>query len=1329
MKKAQWTDLFREIKRSRGRYLSLLFIVALGTAFYAGVRSSEPDMTASVDRYYDESKFMDVRVLGTLGLTEDDVEAIKDTEGISRAEGGYSTEVFAVCEDDQPVMSVISAGEEMNRMTIQEGRMPQEADECFMDVGFMSKKGYEIGDQVMLIDEDGESPESLVTDTFTIVGYGTWSWYLSWSRGSASIGDGSVDAFMVVQPDAFDMDCYTVIYALVNGVSDLNSFSDEYDESVALVTDRLEEISDERCDIRYAEVYEEADRKLSDARQKVTDAEQELADAKQKLTDGETEYEDGLNQYEEGVSKYEKGKKSYEDGLEKYEDGLKRYQDGVKSYEDGKNQYEDGLKAYESGVQKLADSRKKLDKGWSEYQTGAAALTEAQKKLENSQQQLEDGEKQMASAKAQLDDGQAELDAQKKELDEKSAQVSDGLAACEEGERRIAEAEEEISAEKQELEAGEAAYEEGLKEYEAGAAQLDEAKAQLESGRQQIDEAQAELDALYEQAEQVKAAYGEDSELYQQLMAQWNEGNQALQEQKAQLEKSQAEYDASVKELAAAKEKLDETAGQLKAGKEQLNEAEEQLEAQRQELTATKQQLNEAQSQIKAGYTAVLGAQSEIDTGRETLQKKEAEIAAGRKQLESGKQELNHSAQELNQAKQQLDAKEAAYEAGDEQLKDSKIQLAAVGKELEAGARELEASEKELEDGKKELEEAAKELEEGWKELESAEKELADARKELDDGWKEYQDAAAEAEPELKDAREEIADGEKALAELSDASWYVLDRDSVQTRVEYGMDAERIGAIGKVFPAIFFLVAALVSLTTMTRMIEEERTLIGTMKALGYGKLSIASKYILYALSATLAGGIFGVLAGSRLLPYVIMTAYGMLYSNTQYMLMPLHPGACFFSIGIAVLCTVGAAFAACYKELLSTPASLMRPPAPKQGKRVFLERLPFIWSRLNFSMKSTIRNLLRYKKRLFMTVFGIGGCMALLLVSFGLHDSIAEIVNNQYKNIWTYSASCNIDEKKSSEEQEALLQEIKTEQPDIESGMMARRISLDVSTEKAEKTVYFYVVESKEKMKDYLDLHDRVTDEKYELTDDGVIITEKLARTLDVEAGDSVILKLSDTTRREVTVTAVAENYLYHYIYLTPALYEELYGEAPEYNELFLKFAEGTDSSREEQLAEYLLQKDMVTSVSLVTELQATVDDMMNALNLVAWVLVISAGLLVFVVLFNLNNINISERRRELASLKVLGFYDTEVAMYVYRENVFLTVLGTLAGIFMGTWLHQYMILTLEVDMIMFGRNISMAGYLYSILLTIIFAVLVNMGMYYKLKQIDMVESLKSVE
>ena len=1201
MKKAQWMDLFREIKKNSGRYLSLLFIVALGTAFYAGVRSSQPDMTASADYYYDTTGFMDIRILGTLGLTGEDLEAVKAVDGIGDAEGGYRTEAFAQLADSQPVMEILSAGRQLNQMTVKEGRMPQKPDECFMDEGYMETSGCQIGDTVTLADEKGEAPGDLKERTFTITGSGTWSWYLSRSRTTASIGDGSVDAFMVVPSEAFDVSCYQVIYASVEGAEGLDSFSDAYEDTVSAVKNRLEDIAGKQCDIRYGTLKKDGEKQLSDARKQVTEGEKQLSDAKAELESGEA-----------------------------------KYQSGRAEYETGKADYEAGMTAWEGGKQKLQISRNELEAGQKEYDQGKKRLDQAMSELKQAKQQIREGEARLADARQELETAGDTLKEKQAQLAKQEEQLSQGLQACESQEKQLTASRQQLKARQEELDRAWADYESGKKRYE-------EACAQLEAQKDQMDP-------------------------------------QTFAAEKARLE--------------AQKKQLDQTGETLTEKQGELDAADQELTAGQKELEARKAQLLQSQKQLAEGEEQLKQAEAKRTEGLAALQVQEETLARSRKKWEKGNQQAQDSEKQLLQARQKL----------------------------MQGQTELEKGEKQLEQTRQKLERAGQKLEE-------AKKTLAASRNELDAGWKRYNSQEKKANSRLLDARNQIREGEEALEALSEADWYVLDRGSVQSQVEYGMDAERIGAIGKVFPAIFFLVAALVSLTTMTRMIEEERTTIGTMKALGYGKFAIASKYILYALSATLAGGILGVVFGSKLLPYVIMSAYGMLYNNVPYMMMPLHPGLCLFSIGLALLCTVGAAFAACYKTLLSTPAALMRPPAPKQGKRVFLEYLPFLWKRLNFSMKSTIRNLVRYKKRFFMTVFGIGGCMSLLLVSFGLHDSIAEIVNNQYKKIWTYSAFCGMDETCTQKEQQQLVDQLTGEQTAIEDGMLARKVSLDVQKGKVQKNVYFFVPENPGEAKKYLNLHDRVTGTPCELGDDGVIITEKLASLLGVKAGDFITLKLDDTTEKTVLVTSVAENYLYHYVYLTPDFYEQLYGRPVSYNELYLKFQPGTGEEEEEKLAKDLLEQSQVQSVSLVDELQATVDNMMNALNLVVWVLIFSAGLLVFVVLFNLNHINISERRRELASLKVLGFYDQEVAAYVYRENIFLTLFGILAGLMMGTWLHQYTIRTLEVDMIMFGRDISLPSDLYSILFTAAFAVLVNLGMYYKFKQIDMVESLKSVE
>ncbi|WP_167958732.1 ABC transporter permease [Anaerosporobacter faecicola] len=807
MKKAQRTDLFREMWNTKNRFLSILCIVALGVAFYAGVRSAEPDMQLTVDSYYDDMNFFDLRILGTQGFTAEDVEVISQVEGVRHVEGSYAIEAFIASEDSKFVANVFSVGEELNTFQVVEGKLPEKENECFMDEMFMEEQGYALGDTITLQTGNDTVPmEAMLKEqTYTIVGYGDYAQYLNYSRGTASIGTGSVDYFIGLPKSCFLSPVYTGIYVNTTGTKELNCYEKSYEDKVNQVAGRLE-----------------------------------------------------------------------------------------------------------------------------------------------------------------------------------------------------------------------------------------------------------------------------------------------------------------------------------------------------------------------------------------------------------------------------------------------------------------------------------------------------------------------------------------TLAKEKEAQWYVLDRNTIESYVEYGMDANRIGAIGNVFPVIFFLVAALVSLTTMTRMVEEERIEIGTMKALGYGKASIISKYLYYAFFASFIGSIVGALIGSKVLPSVILQAYGMMYVNIPKQLTPINFSYSLLAIGLGVVCTVAATVIACYKELLATPAKLMRGAVPKQGKRVLLERIPFLWKRFNFTWKATTRNLIRYKKRFFMTVFGIGGCMALIMVGYGLRDSIQAIVDNQYATIWTYDAYATIEEGDQTQLQE-LGKNIEDHEK-VEQTLYTMVTSKEVTANGVTKTANLFVPNSLEELTSFVVLKDRVTKKHYQIEEDGVVVTEKLAKLLELKVGDTITIDLDSYENCTAKITAIAENYMNHYVYMTKAYYEKLMGKEPSYNQLYMKLND-IDEKQKEELGKQLLGQEHIQSVTFVTELDQKVKDMMKSLDMVMWVLISSAGLLAFIVLYNLNNINMMERRRELATIKVLGFYDGELAGYVYRENGILTIVGIGFGVVLGIFLHRFIIQTCEIDIIMFGRQIQGMSYLYSILITIFFAIIVNGSMFWKVKKIDMVESLKSVE
>jgi len=1238
MKRAQRTDLLREMKKSFNRYISIMAIMALGVAFYAGVRSSEPDMQLSAKKYLDETNYMDIRVLGTFGMTDDDVTEIRSMYGVELAEGGYQTELFLEAGQRDYQMSVYSLGNEVNQVYVTEGRIPENKTECFMDRDFMQSSGYQIGDTVTLrTEEDAELSDILAVDTFTIVGAGTFPNYLSWQRGAVSIGTGVEDGFLFLPKDAFSMEVYTVVYATLKGTEELNPYGEEYENYVDDIVNRIENIADARCKIRYEEVVEpywediyEAEAEIAEGEQELADAEQELKDAEQKLADAELEIADAE----------------------------KEIADGEKELADGEKELADAEAELLEGEQKLADAELELEDAWAE-------IVDGENKLEDAEEELWDGEAELEEAEWEIEDGEAEL-----------AEAEQDIIS---GEKELAEAEAELLAAEKELQAAEQELADKEKELTEGATQIALAWSQLDAGRRELDAGKAEL--AKQEAEFLAA--------------------------KAQLEAfgmpMTPELLAAEQQIAAAKQMLAENEQALASAGAQLASSEKEIQDGEEQLALAKEQLVEAKEEMEAGWKEVAVSKEELAKGKAEWEDGKQKLAEARIELEKARAELEDGRKELESAKAELEDGRKKYEDGLAEYEKARLELEDGWMEYEDGLSELEQAKDELEDGREELEDAKKEVAD-------AKQEIADAKLEIEDGKK-----------ELEDGKQELEDARAELNDIEVPEWYVLDRGTVQQLVEYGSNTERVGNLGDVFPAVFYLVAALVSLTTMTRMIEEERTQIGTMKALGYGKGAIVSKYLWYSLSATLLGGIIGVVIGSYLFPWVIMKAYGILYTNIPYILTPIQWKMSLISVLIAVGCTVAATMSSCYKEMMAAPAILMRPVAPPAGRRVFLEYIKPVWNALSFSWKATCRNLFRYKKRFFMTIFGIGGCMALLLVGFGLRDSIMDIVSKQYKEVWTYDAYLSIND-------ETLSLENKEHKKDIKNQMFIQTKTMDIESAETIVSSTLFVPERLEGLENFVVLQDRVSGETYELAKDNVIITEKLAKLLDVSVGDTIELYFDDVTKYPVTVDAVAENYMFHYVYISADYYRNLCGEEPEYNQLYLKTRNMTEADKEAFSGE-MLADDAVDSITYVEELQESVAVMMKSMELVIIVLIVAAGMLAFIVLYNLNNINIIERRRELATLKVLGFYDMEVANYVYRENVLLTILGAMAGVVMGLFLHRFVIMTVEIDMMMFGRDIEWQSYVYSVLMTCIFAVLINLAMFYKLRKIDMVESLKSAE
>ncbi len=556
-------------------------------------------------------------------------------------------------------------------------------------------------------------------------------------------------------------------------------------------------------------------------------------------------------------------------------------------------------------------------------------------------------------------------------------------------------------------------------------------------------------------------------------------------------------------------------------------------------------------------------------------------------------------------------------------------------------------------------------------------------------------------------------------------SFYVLDRNKLQQYVEFEMDADRVGKIGETVPIIFFIVAALVSLTTMIRMVEEQRTQIGTLKALGYGNVLISMKYIMYGFLATVSGSLLGGIIGGKVLPFIIINAYRIVYQNLTVIVTPLNMRHFLAAVVLAMACVIGATMAACFKTLLESSAELMRPAAPKQGKRVFLEYVPLIWKHLGFIWKSAIRNLIRYKKKIIMTIFGICGCMSLLLIGFGIKNSISSIVAVQYGSLHTYNAELSFENGLSPTEKEQVRNHLVSNEK-VDSAINIYQGGAVFEFDGDELNGYIYVPDDPSELKDYIVLRDSVTKEPVELNDDEIVITKKMAKLLGISKGDTLTVKMGEKISGTAVVGAVTENYVYHYVFMTKNVFARMFGISAESNQMLVNLME---EYKDEDVSAEFLAIEGISSTNSIDTLRNTFSEMLKGLDIIIVVIVAAAGGLAFVVLYNLNTINIGERIRELATLKVLGFYDGEVSSYVFRENVILTVIGILCGYIGGNFLHKFVIDTIEVDMVMFGREIYGSSYLYATLITLLFAVIINCSMHFKLKKIDMTTSLKSVE
>lgn len=938
----------------------------------------------------------------------------------------------------------------------------------------------------------------------------------------------------------------------------------------------------------------------------------------------------------------------------------------------------DGQRELDDAKQKLEDALRELEDGEAELEDARIALADGEAELQNALRELEDGEAQLAASKTQLDGAKAELDAGARQLQPGftswEGALAAGRASLRDGQAQLDSA---LAAGSQQLSDSKAQLEELEETYAAG-------QAQWEAGMAEYEQYQAQWEAGYSQYTAALAEYEENRAAYEEARAQYEANLEAFQGIKDFLPPEEAaEQEAALEE---ARITLEETAAALDEGKAQLDATGAELEAQKQQLDASKAQLDESAAQL-------------------------AELRAG---LDSGWSEYDSGVRQLEQQRAQQQAVLDSASASLEKFASGITAYYDGLSEYKQGAQTLAEGRASYEDGVKRLADSRTQYEEG---LQS----LADGRAEYEEGLADYEQGLLDFETEISDAEEKISDAKQKLSELKEPKLYVLDRASSNAGyATFENDSQIVDRLAGVFPVFFFLIAALVCSTTMTRMVDDDRTQIGTLRALGYSRGSILAKYLIYSGSAATIGCLIGYFGGGYLFPLVIWTAYQMLYKIPGYFCI-YDPWLFVICLTASLLCSAGTTYLACRNTMEDTPANLIRPKTPVAGKRIFLERIEFFWKRLKFLHKVTLRNIFRFKKRMFMMLLGIAGCTALVLTAFGVHDSVADIANFQFDSIQKYdvSALCG----------DGMTEEWQTNVENAYGGQMeAHAVALmstgEMTGPAATKTVYF-VVSDDPGITEIYDLHRNGEQVPYP-SDGEIVITEKLAKMAGVTVGDTVTVSASDTDRAELVVAGIAENYVNNYIYMTGATYDAAFEDDFQNNTLLIRVAEGTD---EYALAAALSKEEAVSSISVVTDTRKMIDNMMQSLNYVVALVLGCAAALAFIVLFNLGNINISERVREIATIKVLGFHARETGAYVFRENIILSLFGIFCGLPLGVALHAFVMSQIQVDMVTFQNVIQPVSYLLTVLLVILFTVITDLIMRQKIARIDMAESLKSIE
>ena len=1356
-KRILWKDIYHSITSSRGRFLAIFCLMLLGVFAFVGLKVTGPDMRSTAENFFSKNQLADLSIVSTYGLDESDQQLIESANQLDTAEYGYLKDV--VIKDTNDSIRFFSAPDSLSQYEIVDGNMPKNDDEIALD--YLYEGDYEIGDTITFTEEENaEGNTVLKQHHFTIVGFVKSSELVDKNTiGQTTVGTGELNGYAVVMESVFDSDVYMIARLSFSDTKGLDAYSDEYNELAQEHKDDLKEIFQNQPEQRLATIKEEKQAEIDDGWAEINEAKQQIADAQSELDDAKQQIEDAKAEVAENEEKLQTETTNAQNLIDEGEQQLNDAQASISAAEnqlkaaeqqlaDGQATLDEKWDQLQSAKAQLDDAKQLLDATNSQLASAAQAILDGKTELESARQQIAKNEQSLAAAQNEIDENQQELDASKAILAEKQAEINaqqaslnEKIAEAEQAQTEIDSQQAALNANKKELANGKASYEAGISQLETGISSGQEQLAALQGQQASLKEAILQLEAAKAEAEQEKdSAKAEEIQaeidslnaLLDQVTAGITSAEQSISEAENKLAATQGEYEAfmadtytpGMSKIEAGQAELDEAQAQVNAGNQQIAEGQAKIDEAQAQVNVGSQQIAEGQAKIDKAQAQVDAGNQQLSEAKITLAQQQSILATKEKQYEDGVEAYNQGVSTYNANLQTYYSGLAQWTEGVESLNRNSAEYESKVGQLAQAKAELADNQNELAEAKSEL---AQKQAEANQQIDEANEQISLKENEYNEKLEEFENEKSDAEAEIAENEQELQEAEEALNDLALPVYTVSDRRDNDGYKTYLDNSQRIDILSNVFPVFLFAIAALVSLTTMTRFVEEERINMGTLKGLGYSNRDIYKKFIVYGLVSSTLGSAAGAVIGHTLLPVIIFNAYAATatFSHVELHFYPLYTIAAF---AIAILCTVLSAYLVAVKELREQPASLLLPKPPKISSGILLERIKPIWNRMSFTYKVTARNLFRYKKRMFMTIFGVAGCTALLITGFGLKNSLSGIVDKQFEHLIKYDLivvnNNHLDDSETMELDNQLNDEGIKQTTDVRF----ENLTVVAGDNNDTQSINLLVPEDETNFKDFVHLQNRESGQKIELKNDGVVITERLANVLDASIGDTIELTDSDDQISEMQVTGITEMYMGHYAFMNKTEYEDIFGKSFSSNASLVTLKDHSVSNIEKNAADFI-SLSAVKGVQQNIQLSTSINAIMKGLDKVVLVLIIASTMLAAVVIYNLTNINVSERIRELSTIKVLGFYDKEVTMYIYRETIILSILGILVGYVIGYFMHAFIIYSLPPEDSMFSPDLWLSNFGLSAVITLLITFAIMIVMHYKMKHVNMLDALKSVE